>query len=129
MAIGLGSAAVVQGDGSSTGAVILWALALVIAGFGIGSAWPHLAAWAMESVRDPSEQAVAAAAINTVQLICGAFGAGLAGVIVNARDTPDVVGGRWLFGSFAMLAVAGCLISIRAAVLRARYCSGPTVSN
>ena len=34
-------------------------------------------------VDDPAEGGTAAAAINTVQLICGAFGAGLAGVIVN----------------------------------------------
>lgn len=122
MAIGLGLAAFVQGDGSSVGAVILWGLALVLAGCGIGSAWPHLSAWAMESVRDPSEQAVAAAAINTVQLICAAFGAGLAGVVVNARDTPDVVGGRWLFGLFALLALLGCVLSVRAGISRARFC-------
>jgi MFS family permease len=114
MAIGLGIAALVQVDGASVAVVAVWALALVIAGVGIGTAWPHLSAWAMSSVAEPSEQVVAAAAINTVQLICAAFGAGLAGVIVNARENPDIVGGRWLFGSFAALAVAGCIASTRA---------------
>jgi MFS family permease len=114
MASGLGIAALVQVDGASVAVVAVWALALVIAGVGIGTAWPHLSAWAMSSVAEPSEQVVAAAAINTVQLICAAFGAGLAGVIVNARENPDIVGGRWLFGSFAALAVAGCIASTRA---------------
>jgi hypothetical protein len=50
-------------------------VALLITGVGVGIAWPHLSAWAMSCVDDPSEDS-AAAAINTVQLICGAFGAG-----------------------------------------------------
>jgi MFS family permease len=115
MAVGLGIAALVQRDGASFAAVAVWTVALVIAGVGIGTAWPHLSAWAMSSVDEPSEQAVAAAAINTVQLICAAFGAGLAGVVVNARENPDAVGGRWLFGLFAALAVVGCIASTRAA--------------
>jgi len=49
-------------------------------------------------VGDPAEQAVAAAAINTVQLMCGAFGAGLAGVVVNLSGSPDAAAGRWMFG-------------------------------
>ncbi len=55
--------------------------ALLITGAGVGIAWPHLSAWAMSCVDDPAEGPAAAAAINTVQLICGAFGAGLAGVV------------------------------------------------
>ena len=80
----------------------------MIAGAGIGIAWPHLSAWAMGSVvDDPAEQAVAAAAINTVQLMCGAFGAGLAGVVVNLRDSVDPTAGRWMFGVFAVFAAVG----------------------
>ena len=93
----------------------MWLAALVIAGAGIGIAWPHLSAWAMGSVvDDPAQQAVAAAAINTVQLICGAFGAGLAGVVVNLRDSPDATGSRWMFGLFAALAATGVVASYRA---------------
>ena len=62
-------------------------MALLITGTGVGIAWPHLSAWAMGCVDDPAEGPAAAAAINTVQLICGAFGAGLAGVVVNMTDT------------------------------------------
>jgi hypothetical protein len=64
-------------------------------------------------VGDPAEQAVAAAAINTVQLMCGAFGAGLAGVVVNLRDSVDATAGRWMFGVFAALAAVGVVASYR----------------
>ena len=115
MAAGLALAAFTQADGAPLTVVALWALALVIAGTGIGMAWPHLSAWAMGSVvDDPPQQAVAAAAINTVQLMCGAFGAGLAGVLVNLRVTPDATASRMMFGAFAILAAVGCVASYRA---------------
>ena len=63
---------------------------------------------------DELEQAVAAAAINTVQLMCGAFGAGLAGVVVNLRESADATAARWMFGVFAILAAVGVMASYRA---------------
>ncbi|BBY67328.1 MFS transporter [Mycolicibacterium helvum] len=114
MATGLALAAFTQTDSASTRIVALWALALVITGAGIGMAWPHLSAWAMGAVvDDPAQQAVAAAAINTVQLMCGAFGAGLAGVVVNLRAAPDATASSLMFGAFAVLAVVGCVASYR----------------
>ena len=94
--------------------VPVWALALIITGAGIGGAWPHLSVWAMGSVGGPGEQAVAGAAVNTVQLICGAFGAGLAGVVVNLRESPDGTASRSVFAVFAVLAAAGLFASSRA---------------
>ncbi|WP_197379589.1 MFS transporter [Mycolicibacterium mengxianglii] len=114
MAVGLGVAAVSQVDDASRWSVAVWSAALLVTGVGIGMAWPHLSAWAMGSVRDPGEGAAAAAAINTVQLICGAFGAGLAGVVVNMSDRGDATAARWMFGVFAVLAVVGVLASYRA---------------
>lgn len=115
MATGLAIAAASQRDGASTGYIMVWGLALVITGGGIGIAWPHLSAWAMGAVvDDPAQQAVAAAAINTVQLICGAFGAGLAGVVVNLRDSPDATASRWMFAIFAVFAAFGVMASHRA---------------
>ena len=61
----------------------------------------------MGAVDDPVEAGTAAAAINTVQLICGAFGAGLAGVVVNMTEGGDAAAARWLFAVFAVLAAAG----------------------
>jgi MFS family permease len=93
---------------------VLWALALMITGIGIGAAWPHLSAWAMQCVDDAKEAGVAAAAINTVQLISGAFGAGLAGVVVNSAQGGAVTAARWLFGVFAALGAVGAVASYRA---------------
>lgn len=115
MAGGLALVALVSRDAMTPGAVAVWAVGLVMAGSGIGMAWPHLSAWAMGAVDDPAEQAVAAAAINTVQLMCGAFGAGLAGVVVNLRDVPDAATVRWTFAVFAVLAALAWVASSRAA--------------
>ena len=108
MAVGLGLAAL----GAATPA--LWAAGLVIAGAGIGMAWPHLSVWAMGSVTEPGEQAVASAAVNTVQLICGAFGAGLAGVVVNLRATPDVTVVLLTFALFTGLSMVAFVAARRA---------------
>ena len=120
MACGLALTALVTGEAMTPAGVAVWAVGLVMAGSGIGMAWPHLSAWAMGAVDDPAEQAVAAAAINTVQLMCGAFGAGLAGVVVNLHDAPDAVTARWMFGGFAVLAALGWVSSSRAARPRGR---------
>lgn len=114
MAVGLGAAALLIRDGMPGWIALLWAVALVVAGTGIGMAWPHLSVWAMSGVEDPAEGPVAAAAISTVQLICGAFGAGIAGVIVNRAAGGEVAAARWLFATFAALAVAGVIASWRA---------------
>lgn len=114
MAVGLAVAAATQYDGASPGLVAVWAGALFVTGAGIGMAWPHLSAWVMGSVSDPAEGGTAAAAINTVQLMCGAFGAGLAGVVVNMTDRGDATAARWMFGVFALMAVLGVLVSYRA---------------
>jgi MFS family permease len=97
-----------------------WAVALFITGTGVGIAWPHLSAWAMSCVDDPAEGPAAAAAINTVQLISGAFGAGLAGVVVNLTDTGDATPARWLFAAFAVLAAVGVVASTQSTGSRRR---------
>ncbi|MBO0863845.1 MAG: MFS transporter [Mycobacterium sp.] len=114
VAVGLVLGAVSQVDNAPVGLVVMWAFALMITGTGIGAAWPHLSAWAMGCVDDESEGGAAAAAINAVQLISGAFGAGLAGVVVNSAQGGAVMAARWLFAVFAVLAGAGVLVSYRA---------------
>jgi MFS family permease len=120
MAIGLALGALTFYDDAGLGLVVLWAVALLITGAGVGIAWPHLSAWAMSRVEDPAEGPAAAAAINTVQLICGAFGAGLAGVVVNMTDTGDAVAARWLFAAFAVLIALGVVASYRAGHKRSK---------
>lgn len=111
---GLVLAAATQRDNASIGVVMLWALALLLLGVGIGAAWPHLSAWAMSEVDDPAEGGEAAAAINMVQLIAGAFGAGLAGVVVNATEADSVLQARWLFAVFIAVSAGGFVAAYRA---------------
>jgi MFS family permease len=114
MTVGLALAAATQMDNAPAGVAVVWAMALTITGAGIGAAWPHLSAWAMQCADDADEGGAAAAAINTVQLISGAFGAGLAGVIVNSAQGGAVMAARWLFAVFAALGVVGAVASYRA---------------
>ena len=114
MAAGLALYAVTQVDNATRGTVAVWAFALLISGAGIGMAWPHLSAWAMEVADENEKDGAAAAAINTVQLISGAYAGGLAGVVVNASGGSDASPARWLFALFAGFGVAGTLASYRA---------------
>lgn len=114
MAAGLIVTGATQVDNAPLGFVVAWVLGLTITGVGIGAAWPHLSAWAMQCVDDAQEGAAAAAAINTVQLIAGAFGAGLAGVVVNCASGGAVVAARSLFAVFIVIGVAGALAARRA---------------
>jgi MFS family permease len=113
-AAGLAVGALTQRGDASAGIVALWAAALLVAGIGIGMAWPHLSVRAMDSVDDPAEGGAAAAAINTVQVVAAAFGAGLAGVVVNTARGGDVVAASLLFTVFAVLSVGGVAASYAA---------------
>ncbi len=114
MAVGLGLGALVIDDDAPWPMIVVWAVGLFVAGAGVGVAWPHLSAWIMGAIDDPVEAGTAAAAINTVQLICGAFGAGLAGIVVNMSHGGDAAAARWLYTVFAVLAAAGFVASYRA---------------
>ena len=111
VAAGLALGAVTQRQDATVGSVALWTIALAVAGIGIGMAWPHLSVRAMDSVSDPAEGSAAAAAINTVQVISAAFGAGLAGVVVNMTEGGDVLAARWLFTVFTALSAVGVVAS------------------
>jgi MFS family permease len=113
IAVGLILTAVSQLENAPTSLVVVWALALTLTGAGIGAGWPHLSAWAMQSV-DEKEGAAAGAAINTIEVIAGAFGAGLAGVVVNSAQGGVVIAARALFAVFAAVGVLGVLASRRA---------------
>ena len=114
IALGLGLAAATQVDNAPATLVVTWALALTITGIGIGAAWPHLSAWSMQSIDDEAEGAAAAAAINTIEVIAGAFGAGLAGVVVNTAHGSTVIAARSLYVVFAVTGLMGAWVAYRA---------------
>ncbi|MEC4765431.1 MFS transporter [Mycobacterium sherrisii] len=114
MASGLVVTAATQRADASIGVVLVWAAGLLIAGIGIGITWPHLSMRAMDRVDDPAEGSAAAAAINTVQLISAAFGAGLAGVVVNNAGGGALGAARWLYAVIAGLAATAVIASTKA---------------
>jgi MFS family permease len=111
IASGLGLAAATQVENAPAPLVVTWALALTITGIGIGAAWPHLSAWSMQSIDDEAEGSAAAAAINTIEVIAGAFGAGLAGVVVNTAEGSMVVAARALYAVFAVVGLLGAWVA------------------
>jgi MFS family permease len=114
MASGLALAAATQRTDAPIGLVFVWAAGLLVAGIGMGMTWPHLSMRAMDTVDDPSEGGAAAAAINTVQLVSAAFGAGLAGVVVNNAQGGDLAAARWAYGVIAVLAATAVVASLKA---------------
>lgn len=115
LAAGLTLAALTQRTDAGGGTVAAWVLALLIAGSGIGVAWPHLATAAMGAVDDPAEGDKASAAINTVQLLANAFGAALTGVAVNLGEPDTARSAVLLFGGFAALAAFGVVAALAGA--------------
>jgi hypothetical protein len=90
-------------------------IGLLLVGIGIGMAWPHLVTSIFQQA-PASEQAVAAAAITTVQLFAAAMGAAAAGMVANLAGLTEPGGiagtsnaAAWLFATFA-LAPAVCLV-------------------
>ncbi|HEY0948940.1 MFS transporter [Nocardioides sp.] len=110
VAAGLLAAYVVQvtGGGSST-TVAGWGIALVVAGVGIGLAFPHLTVAAMSSSRDETEAGKAAAAIPTVGLIAQTVGAAFGGLLVNAGLPSTTDAARNLFLGLGIVAVLGTI--------------------
>lgn len=113
LAVGLAVTGLSQWDGAGTGTVVLWFAALILAGAGIGIAFPHLLVAAMSSTTDKAEAGKAAAGANTVELIAVAFSSAIGGVLVNL-GAPDMVhSARYLLFGFAAIALVGCLTARR----------------
>lgn len=113
VAVGLSTMATFLTDRAGAGSITVWVVGLIIAGVGIGIAWPHLAVGAMTSVAEPGEGARASAAINTVQLIANAFGAALAGVLVNLGEPSTLRSAQLLLFTFAAVALIGVAAAAR----------------
>ncbi|GAA4875360.1 MFS transporter [Actinomycetospora straminea] len=98
-------------------AVVLWAVGLVVGGLGIGIAWPHLAAAAIGGAepeadpgdRDEGEADKASAAVTTVQMLAVSVGTALGGAGLALGGADPLASGRWLFATFAVVAVLGAL--------------------
>ena len=106
----------------------LWAAGLAAGGIGIGTAWPHLAAAAIGgadddpdldtaagAAPDESEADKASAAVTTVQMLATSVGTALGGASLALGGTDPLASARWLFATFAVVAVVGALAARPAA--------------
>ncbi|WP_018332911.1 MFS transporter [Actinomycetospora chiangmaiensis] len=117
------------------GAVGWWAAGLVLAGLGVGVAWPHLAAGAMaggstdpeaggstepeaggptEPEGDDGEGDRASAAITMIQMLAVALGAAFAGVAVALGGDDTATSAVYLYAGMGVVAVLGALTALRA---------------
>ncbi len=94
--------------------VIVWLPVLFLAGTGIGLAMPHLSVAAMASTPDEAEGEKAAAAIATVLTMSTAFGAAVAGLLVNLSGPSMLTSARCLLLGFAAISTLGILTALRA---------------
>ncbi|GAB3311184.1 MFS transporter [Epidermidibacterium keratini] len=129
VALGLLLSTAIQSVASGDLAVAGWAIALVVAGAGIGMAFPHLSVAVMSSTDDEGDAAKAAAGIPTTNLIAQALGAATAGVLVNAGLPSIDQAAINLFaglGILALIGVGAALVTVRTARgLRAEPLGGP----
>ncbi|MBW4720324.1 MFS transporter [Saccharothrix obliqua] len=108
---GLVAFGALQADGASTLLVVLWAVVLLVAGIGIGLAFPHLSVAAMSSTDDPAEGARAAAALNTTQLITYTVTSAIAGTLISLGGSP-VGSARLLAFGIAVLTALGTATAV-----------------
>jgi hypothetical protein len=109
LATGLAVTGLFQWYGAGTATVVVWFAGLVLAGVGIGIAFPHLLVAAMGSSSDKAEAGKAAAGANTVELIAVAFSSAIGGVLVNLGSPDMADAARYLLFGFAAIALTGCV--------------------
>ncbi|MGQ3211501.1 MFS transporter [Shinella sp.] len=92
---------------------------IFLMGFGIGMGWAHLVTHVLH-LAPAGETDKASAAITTMQALGAAFGAALAGVIVNSTGLIEPGGtegaltaARWLYSLLALPAALAILLTLR----------------
>ncbi|WP_436698713.1 MFS transporter [Nocardioides sp. BYT-33-1] len=113
VAAGLAGYGLLQTAGAGAGSIALWAGFLLLAGIGVGIAFPHLTVAAMSSTPDPGEGARAAAAVSTTQLIAYTLTSAVAGNLL-ALGSEAVDAARWVILGLAVLVAVGVVGSRRA---------------
>ncbi|MEU5853274.1 MFS transporter [Saccharopolyspora shandongensis] len=114
LAAGFAVLALLQQDDAPLLVVLAWLPVLVAGGAGIGIAMPHLSVAAMASTDDPGEGRKTAAAIATVLTMSTAFGAAVAGLLVNLGAPSMAASARYLLIGFAAIAAIGIFTARRA---------------
>ncbi|ONI81276.1 MFS transporter [Actinosynnema sp. ALI-1.44] len=113
LAAGLIVAGVFQQHDAGPWLVVVWFVALAVAGAGIGIAFPHQLVAVMGSTKDPVEAGKASAGINTVELIGLSFGSALGGLLVNLGAPSMQRSAQFLLFGLAAIAVIGVFAARR----------------
>lgn len=113
LAVGFLGLALLQRSHVSLPMVLAWLPLLFLAGAGIGITWPHLSVAAMTSAPDPEEGQKAAAAIATILTMSTAFGAAVAGLLVNLGGSSLVDSAHYLLWGFTAIAALGIPTALR----------------
>ncbi|MFG6201264.1 hypothetical protein [Nonomuraea sp. JJY05] len=109
LAAGLFAQGLLQREQAPLWLVAVWVPVLLVAGAGIGLAYPHLSVAAMSSTRDPEEGGRAAAGIATVTSLSIAFGTAVAGALVNLGGGSMLDSARYVLFGLAPLCAIGAL--------------------
>lgn len=115
LAIGFALLGLLQNEDPPLPVVLAWLPVLFLGGAGIGIAMPHLSVAAMTSAPDAGEGRKAAASIATILTMSTAFGAAVAGLLVNLGAPSLVTSARWLLFGFAAISALGLFTARRAA--------------
>lgn len=112
--IGLIAYALLQREGAEAWLVGGQAIALALAGAGIGLCWPLLGVAAMSSSSDPAEGGKSAAAITTTQLIAFSITSGIVGLLMaSGGESAQLSASRATIG-IAILSLPGVWFGLRA---------------
>jgi MFS family permease len=114
LALGLAVTGAFQQNDAGTWLVVVWLVGLVVAGAGIGLAFPHVVVAVMGSSPDPAEASKASAGVNTVELIGLSIGSAVGGLLLNLGAPSMLASARYLLFGLAATALAGVLVAIRA---------------
>jgi MFS family permease len=114
LAVGLAATAMLQQPNADALTVSLWFAGLVIAGAGIGLAFPHLVVAAMASTTDAEETGKVGAGVNTVELMAMAAGSAIGGLLVNLGAPSMLASARYLLYGLALVSLLGFFTALKA---------------
>ena len=109
LTLGLAGYGLLQTTQASALTVGLWVALLLVAGVGIGMAFPHLSVAAMSSSTYETEGAKAAAAVSTTQLIAFTLTSAIAGNLLTLGGGSELAAARWLILGITALTLIGTI--------------------
>lgn len=105
--------ALLQTSNGSPAMALIWVPLLIVGGTGIGLAMPHLSVAAMDSTQEPLEGQKAGAAIATVLTMSTAFGAAIAGLLVNLGEPSMLNSARSMLLGLSAICALGVFTALR----------------